>query len=176
MNDRLSQKARITVRDFVLLSFMAAIMEAGKTVMAPLPNIEPVSLMIIVCTRVFGFKALYAVYVFVLIEGLLWGFGLWFFSYLYVWAVLVFAVCFFRKVEGRLFWAAVSGFYGLAFGALCSLTSFVIGGWQAAVAYWISGIPFDILHAVGNFALAFALEPTCTRLLRKLNFSLQKPV
>lgn len=144
--------------------------------MAPLPNIEPVSLMIIVCTRVFGLKTLYAVYVFVLLEGLLWGFDLWFFSYLYVWAPLVFAVWAFRKAEGRIFWGALSGFYGLLFGTLCCLTTLIIGGWQAAVAYWISGIPFDIFHAVGNFALAFVLVPVCTQLLQKLYTSHRKEI
>ena len=150
------------------MALMAAMMEAAKFVMSPLPNIEPVTLIVTVCTLVCGLRALYAVYVFVLLDGLLYGFGMWFIAYLYVWAVLVVAVWLLRKNEGRIFWALVAGIYGFAFGALCAIPYFIAGGAAAGISYWLAGIPFDLLHAAGNFVMALTLQPVCTRVFRRL--------
>lgn len=60
----------------------------------------------------------YTLAVFVLLEGLLYGFGLWWFSYLYIWAILAVAAWLFRKMESRLGWGLLCGFYGLIFGTL----------------------------------------------------------
>ena len=45
---------------------------------------------------------------------------------------------------------------------------FFRGGWASMTAYWASGIPFDILHAVGNFAAALLLAVPMISLLEKL--------
>ena len=45
---------RTASRRVVLCALLASLMLVLQTAMAPLPNIEPVSLLILVCTRVFG--------------------------------------------------------------------------------------------------------------------------
>ena len=68
------------------------------------------------------------IYVFVLMEGIFYGFGLWWINYLYVWSILAIVVLFFDQQRDPLFWSTVAGFFGLAFGALCALPYFFIGG------------------------------------------------
>jgi energy-coupling factor transport system substrate-specific component len=140
---------------------------AVQVALAVLPNIELVSALIIACTLLLGLRALYPVYVFVLLEGLLYGFGAWFVCYLYVWAALVLLTWALRRaLFGALSWALLCGMFGLVFGALCALPYLFVGGWPAALAYWVSGIPFDLLHGAGNtLACALLLRP-CTRVLR----------
>ena len=108
----------------------------------------------------------YTLAVFVLLEGLLYGFGLWWFSYLYIWAILAVAAWLFRKMESRLGWGLLCGFYGLIFGTL------ILSGPAATLAYIISGIPFDLIHGVSNFLLAFLLLPTLRRILARLTRAL----
>lgn len=143
-------------------------MIAGQVAMASLPNIEPVSLLVIAGALVYGYNVLLSVYAFVLVEAFIYGFGLWVINYLYVWTVLAIIAILLRKNEGRLLWACVSGFFGLGFGLLCAIPYVFISGLPGAAAYYISGIPFDIAHAVGNFAMAFFLLPACVRTLEKL--------
>lgn len=147
---------------------LAAIMIAGQVAMASLPNIEPVSLLIIAGTLVYGWNILFSIYAFVLVEAFIYGFGLWVINYLYVWTILALIAILLRKAEGRLLWACISGFFGLGFGLLCALPYVFISGIPGAVAWYISGIPFDIAHAVGNFGMAFFLLPTCVKVLKKL--------
>ena len=45
---------------------------------------------------------------------------------------------------------------------------FIIGGALFALNWWLSGIPFDLLHCAGNFALALVLFVPLRKLLERL--------
>ena len=75
----------------VLFAILGAMTFAAKYVMSFLPNIEPVSLMVMLFAVVFGWKALYPIYLYVLMEVLFYGISLWNINYLYIWAVLAVA-------------------------------------------------------------------------------------
>ena len=139
-----------------------------QVVMAPLPNIEPVSLLVILFAVTFGWKSLYVVYTFVAMEILFYGFSLWNIYYLYIWGILAVAAIFLRGQKHPLVWALVSGVYGLLFGALCAVADVFVGGFAYAAAKWVSGIPFDLLHCGGNFVIALLLFTPLQTLLDKL--------
>lgn len=157
------------LRELVLFAMLGTVMFAAKMVMAGLPNIEPVSLLIIVYTVVFGQKALWPIYVYVALECLVWGVNLWTVSYLYVWLVLFGAAMLLRRADSPVIWAVVSGTFGLLFGLLCAPVNLLWGGWAYAVSWWLSGIPYDLLHCGGNFAMALLLYRPCVGVLRKLH-------
>ena len=139
------------------MGMLGALLVVVQVGLAFLPNIELVSLLIIVYALVVG-KAVFApIAVFVLTEGLIYGFGLWWLNYVYIWPLLALLALSMRKERSRVVWAVVSGGFGLLFGALCALPYLFIGGTPTALAYWIGGIPFDILHGIGNAAAAFFL-------------------
>ena len=80
-------------------------MFALQVAMSGLPNIEPVSLLVLVYAVVFGKKCLYPIYLYVLMEILVYGIGTWNVNYLYVWAILALAAYLMRKMEHPLYWA-----------------------------------------------------------------------
>lgn len=155
-----------------LSGILGAILLVSQIALAPLPNIEIVSVLVVLFTLVLGKYVAYTLSVFILLEGLVYGFGLWWFSYLYIWTILAILAFFFRKMESRLGWALICGFYGLLFGTLTSFPTFVLSGFAVGVAYILSGIPFDLIHAVANFLLAFLLLPVLRKLLEKLTYAL----
>ena len=159
---------KLTVREICLFGILGSITFAAKYVMSALPNIEPVSLMIMVFAVVFGVKSLFPLYLYVMLEILFYGLGQWNVCYLYVWPILGFGALALRKMESPLGWAMLSGVFGLFFGALCGIVDIFIGGWEYAVAKWISGIPFDISHCIGNFVIALLLFAPMRNLLEKL--------
>lgn len=160
---------RLSVRELVLFALLGAVMFAGKMAMAGLPNIEPVSLLVILYTLAFGRKALWSIYLYVALECVVWGLNTWSISYLYVWFLLYLASRLLRKMDSPLGWAVVSGSFGLFFGLLCTPVQLCIGGWAYAVSWWISGIPFDLAHCAGNFAMALLLYRPCRRVLAGLD-------
>ena len=148
---------RLTVREMVLFAMLSALTFALKWAMSWLPNIEPVSLMIMLFAVIFGRKALYPTYLYVLLEILFYGLGTWNICYLYVWTILALAALAMHRAEHPVYWALLSGTFGLLFGALCAIVDVFIGGLGYAITKWTSGILFDIYHCVGNFVIALVL-------------------
>ena len=164
----LDKKTGLPLGETVLFGMLGALTFALQVVMAPLPNIEPVSLLTMLFAVTFGWKSLYCVYTFVAMEILFHGIGLWNINYLYIWTVLAVAAIYLRKMESAFGWALLSGAFGLCFGALCGIVDVVIGGFGYAAAKWVSGIPFDLLHCAGNFAIALILWHPLRKTLARL--------
>ena len=141
-------------------------MLVGKWILASLPNIEVVSLFTIVYTVFFGSTAFFAVIVFIIVEGIIYGIGWWFYGYLLAWPILFLIAYILRKRANRVNMSVASALFGLSFGMLCGIPYGIMFGLKAAVAWWIAGIPYDILHGVGNFIIClFLYDP----LIRALN-------
>jgi energy-coupling factor transport system substrate-specific component len=147
----------LKLKDIVLIGMMSAILVTVQVALSFIPNIELVHLLIILYTLVFGRKTIYIIYVFVILEGFIYGVHLWWINYLYIWTILYILVHFIKGKNSSILWAIVSGFFGLGFGALCSIPYFFIGGPSTGIAYWISGIPFDLIHGISNFILTLLL-------------------
>lgn len=167
-------KLKPTLREIALFGILGALTFGAKVAMSFLPNIEPVSLMVMLYAVVFGRKSLYPIYLYVLLEILFYGIQLWNINYLYIWAILAAGAWLLRRSQNPLAWALLSGSFGLLFGALCAPVYLFAGGLGFAVSWWISGIPFDLLHCTGNFAMALVLFIPLRRLLEKLYRGLQK--
>ena len=76
-------------KDLAVVSLLGAAMFVVQVALAALPNVELVSLLVIVGTLAFRRRAVYAIYVFAILEGLVYGFGVWWVMYLYVWTILL---------------------------------------------------------------------------------------
>lgn len=162
------RKTGITTKDIALMGVMTATIEAAKLALFVVPNVELVTLLVILYSIHFWKKALPAIFAFVGIECLIWGLGLWVIMYLYIWPLLSIVVQIFRKQKSVWFWSILAGIYGLLFGALCSIPYFFIGGIRTAVTWWIAGIPYDILHGISNFIICFILYYPLTKVLKKV--------
>lgn len=151
------------------MGFLSAILLIGQVGMSYLPNIEIVSLLIYIYTQVYRKKFFFIIYVFVFLEGCIYGFGLWWFGYLYIWSVLALIVLWSgRQQTSVIMTAVILGAYGLSFGMLYALPYFIAGGWAAGFSYWVSGIPFDLLHCAGNVAVSLICYRPLRTLLGKL--------
>lgn len=159
---------KLTIRDIAMMGVMTAILEVAKQALAFLPNIELITLLLILYTLCLGGKVIYVIFAYVMMEGLLYGFGIWWFSYLYVWPLLAAFAWLFRKQESVWFWSMFSGAYGLLFGALCAIVQLIIGGPAAAFTWWIAGIPYDLIHGAGNFVLCIVLFRPLKAVLNRL--------
>lgn len=151
------------------MGFLSAILLIGQVGMSYLPNIEIVSLLIYIYTQVYRKKVFFIIYVFVFLEGCIYGFGLWWFGYLYIWSVLALIVLWSgRQQTSVIMTAVILGAYGLSFGMLYALPYFIAGGWATGFSYWVSGIPFDLLHCAGNVAVSLICYRPLRTLLGKL--------
>ena len=168
------QKSGLTLAEVALFGILGGMTFAAKVAMAGLPNIEPVSLMVMLFAVTFGRKAVFPIYVYVLLEFVLYGINLWSVNYLYIWAILALGAWLCRGVTNPLGWAILSGLFGLLFGTLCAPVYFITGGWAYGMSWWVSSIPFDILHCVGNFVIALLLFVPLRKVLERLYRGIRK--
>lgn len=166
-------KTKLPLGEIALFGMLGALTFGAKVAMSGLANIEPVSLLVMVYAVVFGKKCLYPIYLYVLMEILVYGLGTWNMNYLYIWVILAGVSWLLRDMEHPLGWALVSGVYGLAFGALCAPVDFLMGDIGYVISKWASGIPFDVAHCVGNFAMALVLFVPLRKLLNNLYLKLR---
>jgi energy-coupling factor transport system substrate-specific component len=87
--------------------------------------------------------------------------------YLYAWPLLGLLAYFNRKKTSALFWSLLSGIFGLFFGAMCAIPYLFISGVSGAFAYWVAGIPYDILHCISNFLFCLVLFQPLKNVLQK---------
>lgn len=150
-------KNKIGILDIAIIGIASGLLVAAQVALSVLPNIELVSFLIILYALHLKEKTLYIIYVFATIQGVLYGFHIWWICYLYVWTLLYFVVRSFADMRSPVGWAVLSGGFGLLFGALCSIPYLFISGVTGMVSYFLAGIPFDIAHCVGNFIIALLL-------------------
>lgn len=158
---------KLSARELCLMALMGALMFALQVALAPIGNVHVTAILIILSAVFFSWRAFYPVAVFVLLEVLVWGLGMWVISYVYAWPLLTLIAVLMRRNDSALIWAVVAAIHGLSFGALCAIPYFFIGGAQMAFSYWLSGIPFDLVHCGGNFVLTLLLYSPMKKAINK---------
>lgn len=164
----------MSVQKLTRIALLSAILYVSKFALDFLPNIELVSLFIILYALVFRTETLIIVTIFNLLQIIQWGIGTWTISYLYVWPFLCLVTLFLKKLikEEFLLWSIVSGLFGLIFGSLFALLYLFIDP-VYALTYWISGLPWDVWHAVWNFVLMLVLGKPLYMVLNKMKNAVQ---
>lgn len=151
--------------ELILLTVFGVMMFSTKLVMAVLPNVHLIGMFIMVFTLSFRSKALIPIYVYVLLEGLVYGFGIYWIFYLYVWAILWAVTMILPKrmpqKVGAVVYPIVCALHGLSFGALCAPAQAIALGLSfKQMLLWIAmGFSFDITHAIGNFCFGMLILP-----------------
>jgi energy-coupling factor transport system substrate-specific component len=103
--------------------------------------------------------------VYVFLSGLYAGFALWWIPYLYVWTVLWGTAMLLPKTMPKwlapIVYAAVCGLHGLLFGVLYAPSQALLFGMNGkqTLAWIAAGLPFDMIHAVGNVVAGLLICP-----------------
>lgn len=151
------------------IALFSAILYISKLALESIPNVELISFLVIVYTLVFGWESIIATCIFNLCEVVQWGFGSWVITYLYIWPLLAIITLLLKKVikEEFIVWAIVSGMFGLIFGSFFALYYIPIDP-HYALMYWLSGLPWDVWHAIANFVIMLLLGKVVTKALKKI--------
>lgn len=157
------------MKKVILYAMLACILVVSKEVLAFLPNIEIVSFLVIMYGLFFSVHAiLYIVFLFSTIQMLLYGVGMWTPMYYIVFSTLgILTILLRRWLTNEYRLALLSGSFGLIFGFLFSLPYFLIS-WHLGWAYFLNGLIFDVIHAIGNYILMLLLARPVKRTLGML--------
>ena len=161
----MQNKKFLSVFELALFPMYAALMVASKYIMEILPNIHLLSMFVMLFTIVYRAKALIIIYIFALIMGVTAGFNVWWVPYLYIWTILWAATMLIPKnissKAAMVVYPVVCSLHGFLYGVLYSpFQALAFGYTFEQTLVWIaSGIPFDVIHGISNFAMGFLVFP-----------------
>ena len=163
---------KITVREMTVFGMLGALMYASKMLMEVAPNIHLLGVFIIAFTVVYGKKALYPIYTFILITGIFSGFASWWIPYIYIWAVLWGVTMLLPKKMSKkvrpIVYMVVNASHGFLYGTLYAPAQAILFGlsFDGMIAWIMAGLPFDMIHGVSNFLCGILIMPIIAILLR----------
>lgn len=170
-----NNKNKFSVREMVLFSMLSVLMFCSKVVMAPLANIHFVGVLTMVYTIAFRKKALIPIYLYVLLEGVFYGFTAWWVPYLYIWTILWGITMLLSKTLSpkisAFVYPVVCGVHGLLFGVLWAPAQALFMGFsfEQTLAWIAAGLYFDVLHGVSNLIAGVMILPLSSFLIRLNN-------
>ncbi len=155
----------LTLREMAVFAMFGTLMVISKKILEFAPNIHLLGMFTILLTLCYRTKALIPLYIYVFLNGLIEGFNLWWMPYLYIWTLLWGAAMLIPRglspKLGAVIYPLLCGLHGFAFGALYApAQALMFGfGWEQTVAWIIAGLPFDLIHGVGNLAAGLLILP-----------------
>ena len=156
---------KLTTREVAVFAMLGAIMYASKMIMEIAPNVHLLGTFVIAFTLVYGKKALYPIYVFVLLTGVYAGFATWWVPYLYLWTILWGVTMLLPKNMPKkikpLVYMTVCAMHGFLYGILYApAQAFFFGlNWEGTLAWIMTGLPWDFLHGISNFFCGILILP-----------------
>ena len=171
---------KLSIRETAVFSMLGAMMYASKMIMEVVPNVHLLGLFVVAFTVVYRKKALYPIYVFVFITGLMNGFATWWLPYLYLWTVLWGMTMLLPKGIPEkwkpLVYMVVCALHGYLYGTLYAPAQALLYGLDfKGMLTWIgAGLPFDLVHGTSNFLCGMLIYPMVKLLQRMEGHSLAK--
>lgn len=163
---------KLKLKEAVIFGMLGAVMYASKVMLEFLPNVHLIGVFIVAITVTYRKKALYPIYVFIFLTGLLNGFGMWWIPYLYIWSILWGAVMLLPKSlppkAAPLIYAVVCSLHGFLFGTLYAPAQAIMFGlsFKGMIAWIAAGLPYDAIHGVSNFICGLILIVPVIRILK----------
>lgn len=173
MSSNKRRKLFVSIQEMVIFAMWGAVMYCSKVIMEWVPNIHLLGMFTMTFTICYRVKALIPIYIYILLNGFFSGFALWWIPYLYIWTVLWGITMLLPKklpAKFTFIYPVICGLHGLAFGTLYAPAQALMFhlNFKQMIAWIAAGLPFDFVHAIGNFAAGFLIFPL-VKLLRRID-------
>lgn len=153
--------------EIALIAVLSAVCIVSRWTLTFLPNIKPVTSIIIIMSVKYGWRfGTKLAIVTTIISNMILGMGTWTIFQIFAWTIIALVSGLLHNTKlskNMLFmmlWAAAMGY---VFGFFVSWEKLMYGGFEVFLVYYLSGLFFDTLHAVGNFAF----YPICDAIIRR---------
>ena len=176
------ERSRPPSRVVALVAALAALAVAGRLVLAPVPNVVATTDVAMLTGYALGGPPGFAVGALAAPISNIWlGQGPWTAWQMAGWGLVGLAGAWLAAASGRRLgrWglALACALAGLAYGALLDLSVMVAYGGEQSLDRYLAlsarGIPFNLAHAAGNFAIAFAAGPALVRMISRYRTRLE---
>ena len=155
-------------RRLSLIAMLSSLSFVGRMMFTFLPNVQPTTVIILIVSMYLGtYDGWLVAIISILISNLYLGMGVWTLAQIVSFSVLILIVHICKKINLSIgYYPIVALLMGFTYGFIISLVQAPFFGWVSFLPYWISGLPYDLNHAVGNYLFFIILHPPLSRILK----------
>ena len=144
-----------SVQEIAYLALLVAASVVGRTLFQPLPNVQPMTAIFLLVALYLGcVRGLIVALLSLLITNFYMGMGIWMIAQAVSYTVVILMMSGLRHVpivkRSLILQVIFSILAGFLYGFVVSLLSVYLLGLPSFWGYYLQGISFDTLHAVGN--------------------------
>ena len=141
----------------------------GRMMFTFLPNVQPTTVIIILVAMYLGsYDGWLVAMVSIFISNLYLGMGVWTIAQLISFSSIILLIHIFKKMNLNIrYYPLVALISGLVYGFVISLVQAPFFGWVSFFPYYLSGLPYDFNHAIGNYLFFIILHPPLSKILKK---------
>lgn len=168
----------LSVRKLAMLSILVSLCYVGRIVFQFLPNVQPMTVILLIITLTMGTRdGLLVTGASLLLSNMVLGMGPWIFYQMISYIIIIgmtgiFLRPLYQRPGTKILLTTYAFLTGLLYGFIISFFSSKMFGMTSFWAYYLMGVPFDLMHALGNAGFYLILEPV----LRPLIQSQQKKI
>lgn len=155
--------------EIALIGILSAICVVSRLTLQFLPNIKPVTSIIIIVSIFMGAK--YGISIAViqtLISGMILGLGTYIPFQILAWALIAVIASILSPISKNIYIVSIiSTISGYLFGIIVSLERLIYTNLEGTIVYYISGLYFDTLHAIGNLAFCLVIYTPLTKVIKR---------
>lgn len=166
-----------TVNRIAILALLTSICHIGRIAFQFIPNVQPVTTILLIITLTMGtLDGMIVAMTSMIISNMLLGMGPWTLYQIMAYGVIVVLTGCLRslyqrlktyKAWRRIGFAVFAGVSGIIYGFIISVISAYLFGVSNFWVYYVQGLSFDVVHAMGNVAFFLVLEPTLGPIIQK---------
>ena len=156
---------------YIVLALCAVFGIAGRILMSPIPNVQPVTVIVLLAGIRMGAKeSIFLASIIALESNLILVHGIWTFYQAASWAFIgCLGALFSSKIDSFSKLIYISGFSGILFNWLVSLSILHSVSTELLLPYLIAGLPYDLLHIVGNITFMIWFSQPLSDIMTKQN-------
>ncbi len=163
-----------TIKEIIIFGMLGALIFVSKLITEALPNIHLIGMFITAISAVYKKKAIYPVYVFVLLSGIFYGFANWWIPYIYIWLPLWIGVLLVpEKISEKkkyVIYIIICSLHGFLYGTLYAPAQAIMFGltFRETLAWIGAGLLFDCIHGVSNLICGLLIPPM-VKIMKRLD-------
>lgn len=152
------------------LALLTALVSVGRLSFSFLPNVQPMTVLLVCITFYFGWRdGLVVALLSVLVTNIFLGMGPWTFAQLTSYSILILLTGLIGDSHESIplpILQVYVAFLGILYGLVVSLVQAPLFGWNIFVPYYLGGLGYDTLHAVGNLIFMPIVYPLSMRIFK----------
>ena len=162
---------RYQVQHIALLGILTTLCYISRLLFQFLPNVQPVTVILLLITIILGTRdGLIVAILSILISNINLGLGVWTIAQISSFTVIILLTGLVKTQFTRIPFIGMviyAGLTGYVYGFVISAVQAPFFGIQNFWAYYLAGLPFDTLHALGNSGFYFILAPILIPIMNK---------